>query len=102
MKRLFRLLSILAFALSAGVWVVLLAWPPEAIAGLGETAASALYFIAILGIVTGALVWAFGDRCIQFIGAVCAVVAFIGLAAFHSTHTSSHREPTVVTTPADM
>lgn len=100
MKAILTLLTVLSLVLGTGVWAVLLSWPPETVAGLGETMSAMFYFGSIFALLAGAAACAFGDRCLQFLAAVGCVVAFLGLAAFHSTHTHRDPAPALATTPA--
>jgi hypothetical protein len=99
MKAILTLLTVLSLVLGTGVWAALLSWTPETIAALGEMPSAVFYFGTIFALFAGGAVCAFGDRCIQFLGAVACVVALLGLAAFHSTHTHDDLEPAVATSP---
>ena len=91
MKRIMIILAALSVGLAAAVWGVLLGAVPQALSELSEEVAAGLYFAAAFALLAGTAVALFGDRCIQFFGAVSAVVAFLGLAALHSTHTHNER-----------
>ncbi len=92
MRRILTTIATASAGAAGALWFALIRLAPAGIASLSEFAATGLYTLALVAILCGGVALAAADRSpIQFFGGLATVVAFLGLAALHTSYTRSRR-----------